>query len=276
MKKSIILSLLAVSALLASCEPVEKRQVLEGGITADQLVVSAVPQVRDGVNSNYIDLNSDGNACLSSWDYGFGTLVGTRGTVKVMMAGANTIVYSGLNADGSLIQKEITVNVDRLYDVEPEWALFCGDNGVKNWVWDDSVSGPWGNGGYKGNTGPGWWVVSLNDIDGQAAGEGRGASMTFTLKGAALTKNYNTGEQQSGSFTFDMSATTLDDGGNVWACGQITTKNVTVLCGKSPNEGIDVYTYDILKLSQSALHLAHPEPGAGSWGTAWFWVFKAQ
>jgi hypothetical protein len=274
MKKSILLSILAVSVLLASCEPIEHRDVLQGGITESQLNISAIPEIRDGVNSNYIQLNSDGNACLSSWNYGFGTLVATKGTVKVMAKGPNTIVYSGLNADGTMITKSITVQVDALYDVEPEWALFCGDSGLKDWVWDNTVSGPWGNGGYKGNSAPGWWVVSIADIEGQAPGEGAGSSMTFSLIGAKLIKNYNNGTTAEGSFTFDMSKITYDDGGAVWAKGKLNTKNVTVLCGKSPNESnAPVYSYDILKLTENNLVLSYPEPGAGSWGTAWFWVF---
>jgi len=274
MKKSILLSILAVSVLLASCEPIEHRDVLQGGITESQLNISAIPEIRDGVNSNYIQLNSDGNACLSSWNYGFGTLVATKGTVKVMAKGPNTIVYTGLNADGTMITKSITVQVDALYDVEPEWALFCGDSGLKDWVWDNTVAGPWGNGGYKGNNAPGWWVVSINDINGQAPGEGAGASMTFSLIGAKIIKNYNDGTTAEGSFTFDMSKITYDDGGAVWAKGKLNTKNVTVLCGKSPNEGnAPVYSYDILKLTENNLVLSYPEPGAGSWGTAWFWVF---
>lgn len=275
MKKRILLSILAVSVLLASCEPIEHRDVLQGGITESQLNISAIPEIRDGVNSNYIQLNSDGNACLSSWNYGFGTLIATKGTVKVMAKGPNTIVYTGLNADGTMITKSITVQVDALYDVEPEWALFCGDSGLKDWVWDNTVAGPWGNGGYKGNNAPGWWVVSINDINGQAPGEGAGASMTFSLIGAKLIKNYNDGTAAEGSFTFDMSKITYDDGGAVWAKGKLNTKNVTVLCGISPNEsGIPVYSYDILKLTESNLVLSYPEPGVGSWGTAWFWVFK--
>ncbi len=275
MKKRILLSILAVSVLLASCEPIEHRDVLQGGITESQLNISAIPEIRDGVNSNYIQLNSDGNACLSSWNYGFGTLIATKGTVKVMAKGPNTIVYTGLNADGTMITKSITVQVDALYDVEPEWALFCGDSGLKDWVWDNTVAGPWGNGGYKGNSAPGWWVVSINDINGQAPGEGAGASMTFSLIGAKLIKNYNDGTTAEGSFTFDMSKITYDDGGAVWAKGKLNTKNVTVLCGISPNESrIPVYSYDILKLTESNLVLSYPEPGVGSWGTAWFWVFK--
>ncbi|MBP6867685.1 MAG: hypothetical protein KBC07_01670 [Bacteroidales bacterium] len=276
MKKSLILAIFAVFVLLSACQPVEIRQELKGGITESELNISAVPQIRDGKNSNYIDLNSDGNACLSSWDFGVGLFVGTKGTVKVMMKGPNDIIFTGLNADGTKITKTLTVQVDALYDVEPEWALFCGATGEKTWEWDN-VTGPgvWGNGGFKGCAAPCWWVVSLGDINGQAPGEGAGASMTFTIAGARLIKNFNDGTTVQGSFTFDMSKIILDDGGNVWAKGKLNTKNVTVLCGKSPNEGgAPVNSYDILKLTENNMVLSYPEPGVGSWGTAWFWMFK--
>ena len=41
-------------------------------------------------------------------------------------------------------------------DVESEWALFCGATGEKTWVWDDTLPGAWGNGGYKGCAAPCW------------------------------------------------------------------------------------------------------------------------
>ena len=34
------------------------------------------------------------------------------------------------------------------------------------------------------------------------------------------------------------------------------------------------YEYHILKITEDELRLCAPEPGAGAWGTAWFWNFK--
>ena len=101
--------------------------------------------------------------------------------------------------------------------------------------------------------------------------------MTFTLAGARLIKNFNDGTPVQGSFTFDMSKITLDDGGNVWAIGELNTENVTVLCGKSLNEAnAPIYNYDILQLTADDMELCSPEPGVGSWGTAWFWMFRKE
>lgn len=278
MKKSIIFSMLVGAAMLIACNPIEDRDTMTGAITADQLKISATPVVKDGVNSNYIELNSEGNACLSSWDYGFGTLTTTKGTVKVMMAGDNDIVYNGMNADGTIIQKKITVHVDKLYDVAPEYALFCGGTGTKTWVWDDLMGTPWGNGGYLGNTTPGWWTNNVDAIETQAQGkgypgDGKNGSMLFSLKGLKLTKSDGT----SGSFSFDMTKTTPDGNGNTWGIGKFYTKSVNVLLGIQPNDGNKVINeYDILKLDANHLYLACPEKGAGAWGTCWFWCFRAK
>lgn len=276
MNKTLIYSMLAASMMMVACDPAEDRDVLSGAITADDLNITAVPQVVDGKNSNYIDLNSDGVGSLTSWFYGNGTTTSTKTTVQVVLDGQRQIVFTGLNHDGTYITKTLTVQVDTLIGVAPEWGILCG-TGEKNWVWDNTLSAVWGNGGYKGNTSPGWWTVALADVDGQAAGEGAGAKMTFSVDGSSLTKTKSDGTTTKGSFAFDMAAITKDDAGAIWAKGKLTTKNITMLCGKSPNESnAPVYLYDILKLDDQKMVLSYPEPGAGSWGTAWFWMFKAE
>lgn len=278
MNKKLLYSVVGLALFITACEPAEDRDVLSGAVTADQINISATPQVVDGKNSNYIELNSDGNPVLSSWDYGSGVTTGTKTVVQVVLKGENQIKFTGRNHDGSLIEKTLTVQVDTLINVPAEWGYFCG-SGEKTWVWDDTQADEavWGNGGYKGNTSPGWWRVALNDIDEQAKGEGRGAQMTFAISGSKLTITKSDGSSQSGSFTFDMNAKTMDDGGAVWGKGKLNTKVVSVLCGIAPNEGGGrVYEYDILNLDDEKMALARPEPGAGSWGTAWFWMFRAK
>lgn len=47
------------------------------------------------------------------------------------------------------------------------------------------------------------------------------------------------------------------------------------LLGIQPNQGnARQYEYHILKITEDELRLCAPEPGAGAWGTAWFWNFK--
>jgi hypothetical protein len=280
MKKSIIFSMLVGAAMLVACNPIEDRDVMSGAITADQLKISATPVVKDGVKSNYIQLNSEGNACLSSWDYGFGTLAGTKGTVKVMMAGDNEIVYSGMNTDGTIIKKTITVHVDKLYDVEPEWALFCGTTtGKKTWVWakDNKYSGAhwvWGNGGALADLAPAWWGRSEADASGDNIDIN--GTMTFDLHGASFTK-VESGVTSKGSFSFDM--TKKQDPRFTNVIGMLTIKGTTIQHGISQNDGKKVVnTFNIIKLTNDEMILMYATEGglSGGWPEGWYWVFKRQ
>ena len=281
MYKKLIYSLIVAATILVACDPDEDRDTLSGAITADDLNISATSQVVDGKNSNNIELNSDGVGCLTSWDYGNGVTTSTHTTVKVVLKGADDILFTGLNHDGTYITKTLTVQVDTLIDVPEEWGLLCG-SGEKTWVWDDtqppaSDGSPavWGNGGYEGNTSPSWWIVGLDAMEDQAPGEGAGAEMVFSVKGSSLTKNLSDGSSVTGSFSFDMSDQTLDAAGNVWAKGKLTTKNVTMLAGFVINDNTPAYEYDILSLDENSLVLSVPRAGATSWGEATFWMFKA-
>ncbi len=275
MKKLNIYSLfiLAIIALIA-CDPLEDRDSIGGGISAEELDVSATPVIVNGKNSNKVILKNS-SPVLSSWNYGVGTTQRQSDTVLLVLTGTTTITFTGLNPDGSEITKSLDVAVDELtFDVPAQWGYLCG-SGEKTWVWDDEASSCFGNGGYLGNTSPGWWALTVDGIDEQAAGEGEGASMVFSTSGATLTKHLTDGTTQQGTFSFDMTATTLDGDGNVWAEGMLTTKGVTVLCGISINEGgIDVNDYDILSLDDSNMTLSYHADGATAWGEAWFWVFR--
>nr|WP_321353580.1 hypothetical protein [uncultured Draconibacterium sp.] len=271
-----LIYLIAIAAVLfTACDPIEDRDVMSGAITADDLDISAVPQIIDGKNSNFIDLNSDGVGCLTSWNYGNGVTTETKTTVQMVLDGTQDIVFTGLNGDGSQITKTITIQIDTLIDVPEEWALLCG-TGEKSWVWDDTDGqAVWGNGGYLGCTSPCWYTVPVGDMDAQAAGEGLNSELVFSVSGSSLTKVYSDGSSETGTFTFDMSKTTSYEGGGLWAKGKLTTQNITVLAGFQSNfGGAPIYEYDILRLDEDKLYLGWPEPGVGAWGAAWFWMFK--
>ncbi|TDS13180.1 hypothetical protein [Sphingobacterium paludis] len=262
--------------LLLGCEAIEDRMELGTAITADQLQLTATPLVVGGKKSNKVILDNK-SPVLSSWDYGIGLTQRKTDTVLLVSTGENEIIFTGLNPDGSKITKTLQVTVDELtYPVPLEWGLLTNGS-EKNWVWDETKPAVWGNGGYMGNSAPAWWALKVAEIDGQAPGEGAGAKMVFGLRGATLTKLKSTGQTEVGSFSFDMTKKVTLDDGTVWAKGKLTTKGVTVLCGKSPNEGnAPVYEYDILLINDTEMILAYAEPGAAAWGTAWFWVFRAE
>lgn len=265
------LLIMAVSA----CEPIEDRMEMGGAINAEQLDITATLIQVDGKNSNKVALDNR-SPVLSNWDYGTGTTQRKTDTVLLVTEGENEIIFTGLNPDGTKITKTLTVNVDELtFPVPLEWGYLTGGS-ERTWVWDDTQPAVWGNGGYMGDSAPAWWPVPVSDIDGQAAGEGIGAKMAFSLRGAKLTKVKADGEEQVGGFSFDMTKVITLDNGAVWAKGKLTTKGVTVLCGKSPNEGdAPVYEYDILLLDDGRMVLSYAAPGANPWDEAWFWVFRA-
>ncbi|PRD47552.1 hypothetical protein [Sphingobacterium haloxyli] len=274
--KTIFYILSILGFLLVGCEPIEDRMGPGSAITADQLNITATQIIVDGKRSNKVVLDNK-SPVLSSWDFGVGVTQRKTDTVLLVSTGENDIIFTGLNPDGSKISKTLQVEVGELtFPVPPEWG-FLTDGSEKDWVWDTSKPAVWGNGGYMGDFAPAWWKLEESAIDGQAPGEGTGAKMTFSLRGAQLTKVKSNGESITGTFAFDMTKRVTTEDGTVWAKGKLTTNNVTVLCGISPNEGnAAVYEYDILVLDGEEMVLAYPEPGAGAWDTAWFWVFRSQ
>lgn len=259
---------------LVSCEPIEDRLDIGGAISAEQLDVTATPLVVNGKATNKIILNNT-SPVLSSWNYGIGTTEKKTDTVLMVVAGESEIIFTGRNPDGSEITKTLKVNVeDMRFPVPPEWGFLTAGS-EREWEWDDTKPAVWGNGGYLANYAPGWWTVPLADINGQSPNEGAGAKMIFSLKNAIFTKVKSDGTTEKGTFSFNMDTKKLNSSGAVWAKGTLTLKGTTVLNGISPNEGnAKVYEYDILVLDNKQMVLAHPEPNAGEWGTAWFWMFK--
>lgn len=277
MKKiTIILSLVAL-CVLASCDPIEIRYEMGDSITADQIVATAVPEVINGQNVNKVILECN-SPINCQWSNGILQANSNYAEMLMFVPGTQTITLTGLCADGTKITKEFTVTIDAMhYEVAPEYGYFCG-TGEKKWTWDASMGTPWGNGGYLSNVTPGWWCCDMAAIEGQAVekgypADGQNGYMTFVLNGLKLQKS----DGAVGNFSFDMTKTTTGADGNIWGIGKLTTKGVNVLLGVQPNQsGFPmIYEYDILQLNDDRMYLACPEPGAGAWGTCWYWCFTA-
>jgi hypothetical protein len=281
MKKSIIFSLFILAGAFMACEPIVNSDEIGGAITSADLNVKATPIVVNGKNGNMVVLENH-SPVLSSWNCGGTTSIKAYDTVMVVKTGVVDVAFTGLNPDGTKIEKKFTIQIDALTTLPTEYKYLFGDptQGVtsKKYVWDETAGAVWGNGGYLGNTSPGWWTndkasMTTNDPD-----YGSDGYMVFSLTGLTLKKSNAAGtKSETGTADLDLSAITKDGNGAVWASAKLNTKNVTVLCGKQPNSASKqdpIYSYDILKLNGSKLVLAWPEPGAGAWGTAWFWMFR--
>jgi len=279
MKKTILFSLFALALAFYACEPIVNRDSIGSPITVADLKVTATPIVVNGKNGNMVILENH-SPVVSAWNCGGATSSKAYDTVMVVAIGAVPVTFTGLNPDGTKITKTFSIQIDALTTLPQEFKDLFGEVSVgsKTYVWDETAGAVWGNGGYLGNTSPGWWTLSKADMDGQDAVYGSNGYMVFTLAGMTLKKSNAAGTTtETGTAALDRTAKTLDGNGAVWASAKITTANVTVLKGVAPNGGnAPVYVYDVLKLNSTKLVLAWPEPGAGAWGCAWFWMFRQQ
>jgi len=279
MKKTILYSLFILAIAFYACEPIVTRDSIGSPITAADLNVKATPIVVNGKNGNMVVLENH-SPVLSSWNCGGSTSLKAYDTVMVVKTGAVDVTFIGLNPDGTKITKTFSIQIDALTTLPIEYKNLFGDisAGVtsKKYVWDETAGAVWGNGGYLGNTSPGWWTNNKASMDSNDPDYGSNGYMVFTLAGMTLKKSNADGTKtQTGTASLDLSKIKKDGNGAVWASSQITTANVSVLCGKQPNAGnAPVYVYDVLKLTDTKLVLAFPEPGSGAWGTAWFWMFR--
>ncbi len=201
---------------------------------------------------------------------------GTMPMYQAMPPARTFSVYvTAINPDGSVVKSEpVSIQLTNFTDIPKIIDDVFGDGKGgyidKTWVWNTEASdGVWGNGGYLGNTGPGWWIVSAAGIDEQAVAkglpnDGLNGWMTLGLSGVTTSRG------ETGTVT-----ATPDIKQEGWDVGTLIFKGTIPLLGIQPNQGnARQYEYHILKITDTELRLCAPEPGAGAWGTAWFWNFK--
>lgn len=272
MNKSIIYFMLLVLMTFMACDPVVDRESVGGAITADQLDISATLVTVNGKRANKVIVVNH-SPVLSNWECGVLSSTQQTDTVLLFKEGVNEIEFTGLNADGSKITKTLTVDVEEMsFSVPPEYAMLFGE-GEKEWTWESNLS--WGLAGYLGTTEPGWWwQPGAERGEEEAPGETIGASLTFSIKKAALIKKRNNGTEETGRFSLDMTKTKLMDNGDVWSKGELRAIGTTVLCPYFLNDPIQkVDTYDIIHLSEDKIILAFAPSGTGAWGNCYFWIF---
>jgi hypothetical protein len=279
--KNILYAFCLIALALTACDPIEKRDSIGGAITASELDVSATPIVVNGKNGNMVILENK-SPVLSSWDCGGSTSLKAYDTVMVVSTGTVSVTYTGLNPDGTKISKAFTIEIDTLSTLPDEYKYLFGDPSAgessKKFVWDETQSAVWGNGGYLGSTAPGWWTNTKATMDTNDPDYGADGYMLFTLAGMKLKKSNASGTNSvTGTASLDLTTVIYDSNSAVWASCKLNTSNVTVLCGRQPNNNDEpIYDYDVLELNSTKLVLAWPEGGdaASAWSTAWFWMFR--
>lgn len=202
---------------------------------------------------------------------------GTAPSVQVTPPNTELNVYlTAINQDGSITKSASkSIAVTEYTDLPAIYAdvfgqMADGSYGTTTWTWDDEAAdGCWGNGGYLGNTGPGWWVVNLAGIEEQAVGAGLpedGVDGWFSLSLSGV--NTSRGETGKVKVTEDVVLAG-------WDVGHMDFTGTMPLLGIQPNnQNAREYSYCILQIDEQHLRLCAPEPGAGAWGTGWFWNFK--
>jgi hypothetical protein len=269
MKKAILYSFIGFFVLAVACDPIEDRDELGRKVPASEFDYSIT---QDPENDYLVTLENNTPDVLFSWDYAWGVTTKQKATVRMLVPGTYTIKITA-TTDGGIVfdEYEITVNdSDPEAFQEPEWEMLTNMAEGKSWAWDLSLPGAAGNGGYAGCFAPCWWVLDASGLEEQGV---LNDYMTFDLNGGRnLTRVAESLPEPgavTGSFDLNMTENVPD-----WSVGTLTTKNVTVPFGWDiNNNNSPFYTYHILKITDTELHLAASQPGVGAWGEAWFYMF---
>lgn len=273
--------MIGVAALIfTTCTPIENRETAGAILEKSDIIIEAYNSTPGG---NQIVLVNNTPNVGGTWDYLVDKSVRKQDTILLPFLGTSTIKFYA-TTPGGVVVKTIDVEVTTIdHPLDVMWSNLAG-TGTKTWVWaTDRGGSAYGNGGFKGCNAPCWWTTSVGDLTGWGVLNDK---MTFDLNGGA---NYTlvTGNTSAtdgiaagtyhGSFKFDMTKGIKGDDGSNYTTG-------TVLLGQPFSRGFQpnlagkpyIYEYNFMKINGDEMYLVVPEPGAGSWGTAWFWMFKRE
>lgn len=272
MKRNIIFYLGGLLLLFAACDPILDKDEI-GAIVPQSDFKYTITQ--DPTNDYIVYIKNETPGVLFKWNSGWETSYQQNDTLIIPIAGATPIKVTAVTA-GGLVDFEVNLTVTKQQPgafSEAYWSQLTNLGAGKTWVWDNTKSAVWGNGGYKGCNSPCWWTVGYADMAGQNA---QNDEMTFKLSGgyklSLKAEMYPNPGNIEGTFVLDMNSTI-----GSWSIGLLKTQEVTIVRGVNPNGGnAPFYAYNILALNDNELVLAAPEGGAGAgdWSTAWFWLFK--
>jgi len=285
--------------LIVSCNPYKGNDGSLGPVLPTSQIKLDVHATTQGGNQIVMVNNTPHTSGM--WVTGVGTSTNQQDTVLLPFLGKNE-VYFYATTSGGVVKDSTSITISKIdHALSPTWSNLAG-SGSKTWVWATDITADfvpqatagnvYGNGGYLASNVDQWWVNGASALQGWGVDQD---SMTFDLNGGAnftlVTGNNQTNSDGSskglpagtyhGTFKFNMTNTQATvnapsaTGGDNWSIGTLTLAGATVSLGYQPNFNAQpIYTYDILYLDSNVMILGAPEPGAGAWGTAWFWIFK--
>ena len=262
-------------ALLVACDPACQEFDMDATLTAEQLTSALTIVPRNAGNNNLTFVTSPAQY-IKVYDAETDEMVasGTMPTFQVVPPAREVSFYvTTVGQDGSIVKSSAkSLQVSEFTDLPAIYNDLFGDGAggftAHTWVWNDAVK-CWGNGGYLEHTAPNWWTNDINQTDQEAIKrgllqDGKDGWMKLGLSGVEMSR----GDKGS----IKVNENKVKPG---WDIGQMNFKGTYPLIGIQPNGGnAPQYEYHILQADGTNLTLCAPEPGAGDWGTAWFWVFK--
>ncbi|HCC72068.1 MAG TPA: hypothetical protein DEQ09_13095 [Bacteroidales bacterium] len=265
MKNKVILSLFIglLTFSFFSCNPIEKREVLENSTNIDGVTLVATQSTQGG---NEITLEMTTPGITGYWDYTLGKALTNKVTFIWPIPGTATFTYTG-TLGKEFFSKTIDVQVDQLdHALDQDWYDLVSDNTSegKTWVFA-GAPGDGTNYWYMSapyNWAELWWNAGGGDMPPIDVN----GSMTFDLDGAA---NYiylaePGGTPEVGSYVLDVKNQILDvNGPNILGGG------ITPGYDIGNHDGV----YQIISLTEDEMILYVSD---NSWATGWTWHFKPE
>jgi hypothetical protein len=279
MKKKLLYLSGGIVLLMVTCTPIEKRQEAGPLLQPADISVNVYNTTPGG---NQIVMINNTPLAAGNWDYVIAKSIRQQDTILLPFLGKTTITFNATTAGGIVSVKKDVIVTKIDHPADKMWSYLAG-TGSKTWVWATQLPSAYGNGGYKGCSAPCWWSTSVTDLTGWGV---LNDQMIFDLNGGAnytLVTGNTAGDglkagTYKGSFLFDKTKGINYDDGTTYAAASILLGQ-PVSRGFQPNGGSsgarpNIYEYYFLKINDTEMNLVVPEPGQGSWGTAWFWMFK--
>lgn len=266
-----------LAACTIACEPIEEdAPSMPASKTAEQL--KSIVSVQQEGSLNKFTYSTSPATYVLVYDQN-GALIhqGSSGSI-IGIPPLTALEFRYANADASLVSFKQNVNITDYVDVPEIYSkLFGEDYDKKVWGWDTEGSGVMGNGAYLEGTADyqnRWWIVAPADLQKECddrgfPNDGLDATMTFSIAGNAV----ETSSGRKGTMSWDLTSIVKEG----WSQGKLTFHDCFPLMGIQFNGGnAPFYEYHILEMTDETLCLCSPEPGAGDWGTAWFWNYRTK